>query len=168
MAPVAPLCVRHCVILKPAKRKLAMCLIVTDATHCIYCRVLRLEVQRTARHQKRKNHNFLHSLTRGISQTNEPIVKILRKVGDQVIIYVFDGNIWHRANRKNVTLGGNFKIPPPISPKPRIGGSKKFHGLMGHYNRSLPLKFHHDLMNRRSIAARGRKIFNRKQLENEP
>jgi hypothetical protein len=52
-----------------------MHLTVTDATHRIYCRVLRLEVQRTARHQKRKKTTFLQSLTRDISQTNEPILK---------------------------------------------------------------------------------------------
>jgi hypothetical protein len=69
---------------------------------------------------------------------------------------------------KNFTLGGLFKVPTQISPKPRIGGAKKFCGLMEHYDRSLPLKFYDDLMNRKSIGARTRKIFNRKYVENEP
>jgi hypothetical protein len=70
----------------------------------------------------------LQSLTRDISQTNEPILKKLCRIEDQVILYVFDENIWHRADRKNVTLGGIFKIPTHISPKPRIGGAKNFTG----------------------------------------
>jgi hypothetical protein len=74
-----------------------------------------------------KNTTFLQSLTRDISQTNEPILKILCRIGDQVILCVFAAHIWHRQI-KNVTLGGNFKIPTHISPKPRIGGAKNFTG----------------------------------------
>jgi hypothetical protein len=122
-----------------------------------------LGVQRTARHQKRKKTQFfLQSLTRVISQTNEPISEKLRRIEDQVTLNMYDENIWNRAETKNVTLGGIFKIPTKISPKPRILGTKKLYEPMGHYNRSSPLKFHDDPMHRKITVTGRRKVFNRK------
>jgi hypothetical protein len=73
-----------------------------------------------------KNAIFLQSLTRDISQTNEPISEKLRRIEDQVTLNMYDENIWNRAETKNVTLGGIFKIPTKLSPKPRILGTKNF------------------------------------------
>jgi hypothetical protein len=60
------------------------------------------------------------------------------------MLYKSDENIWDRADRKTCSVGGVFKIPTKISPKPRIRSAKKIYGLMGHYNRNLSLKLHDD------------------------
>jgi hypothetical protein len=70
-----------------------MHLTVTDATHRIYCRVpgWKSNVQRVIKNAK--NTTFLQSLTRDISQTNEPISEKLCRIEDRVILYRCDENI---------------------------------------------------------------------------
>jgi hypothetical protein len=112
--------------------------------------------------KKRKNTTFWQSLTRDISQTNEPITESFTELKIKICSMSVTKIFEIEQIEKIVTLGGIFEIPTEISPKPRIGGAKIFYGLMGHYNWSLPLKFHNDPMHRKSTGAGGQKIFNRK------